>query len=392
MNYKNFNLAIYCPAPTLKNYRNKHNDLEEDIDFFQKYLKVNKVYLETHRTSVDISKSEMNEFIKIFSKKGMKIAGGITPTIGEKIKNDQSKRFLNVFCYTDDKMCEEIKRISEDTASLFDEFILDDFFFTNCTCPSCIEKKGDLSWKEFRLDLMKEVSKNLIINPAKKVNPDIKITIKFPNWIESFQETGYNTKDQAELFDFIYTGTETRDTIFTHQHLPRYASYSLLRWMENIKTASNRGGWFDWIDCIHNIAYYLEQAYLTAFAKAEELMLFSFGGLKNSVFVPALGHELEKLDKILDKLGEPVGIPVYEPHHADGEDHLYDYIGMLGIPLEPYPFFPEDEERILITANSSKDNKILEKIKKHLINGGDIIMTSGFVKKMQKKGIEDLSS
>jgi len=76
-----------------------------------------------------------------------------------------------------------------------------------------------------------------------------------------------------------------------------------MRWMENVKPEHNGGGWFDWIDCIHNIGYYLEQAYLTAFSKAKELMLFSLGGLKNTPFIPALGHELEKLDTYLNQLG-----------------------------------------------------------------------------------------
>ncbi|MFW5988259.1 MAG: permease [bacterium] len=391
MNYANFNLAIYCPAPTLNYYLDKDQELEKDIDFFQKYLNLDKVYLETHRTDVDVSKDEMENIIKIFRSKGIEIAGGITPTIKADFKNDQSQRFLNVFCYTNKKMRQRIKEISEYTASLFDEFILDDFFFTNCSCPSCIDKKGELSWEEFRLNLMNEVSEKLIINPARKVNPNIKITIKFPNWIESFQETGYNTKDQAELFDFIYTGTETRDSQYTHQHLPRYASYSLMRWMENLKPGYNGGGWFDWIDCIHNIGYYLEQAYLTAFSKAKELMLFSFGGLKNTPFVPALGYELKKLDKILDHLGKPTGIAVYEPHHADGEDHLYDYIGMLGIPLELYPYFPETEDTIIITSNSAKDPNLMGKIKKHLLNNGDIIISSGLVEKKQKE-IRELST
>ena len=53
--------------------------------------------------------------------------------------------------------------------------------------------------------------------------------IKYPNWIESYQETGYNPEAQAEIFDYVYTGTETRDPLFTHQHLPRYSSYSLMR-------------------------------------------------------------------------------------------------------------------------------------------------------------------
>jgi len=167
LKYNNFKLALYCPAPDLNQY-DKLSKLEEDISFFQKYLKLHKVYLETHRNNVDVPREKMLNIIEIFNKKDINIAGGITPTIIDDLNNDGSKRFFNVFCYTNDKMRDRIKGISEYTASLFDEFILDDFFFTNCACPSCIEAKGSKSWQQFRLDLMNDVSKNLIIEPAKK--------------------------------------------------------------------------------------------------------------------------------------------------------------------------------------------------------------------------------
>ena len=58
---------------------------------------------------------------------------------------------------------------------------------------------------------MDDVSRHLIINPARAVNPKVRIIIKYPNWYESFQALGYDLAVQPRLFDAIYTGTETRD-------------------------------------------------------------------------------------------------------------------------------------------------------------------------------------
>lgn len=122
------------------------------------------------------------------------------------------------------------------------------FFFTNCRCKACIEAKCGLSWAEYRTELMKEVSIDYVIRPAKEVNPNVNLIIKYPNWYEHYQETGYNLKDEPSLFDMIYTGTETRDSMYTQQHLPRYLSYFIMRYMENVKPGKNGGGWFDHIN------------------------------------------------------------------------------------------------------------------------------------------------
>ncbi len=417
--YKNFGIAVYFSTRCLAGITTIEA-FEKEFAFLEKHLKISKVYLETHRDDMDMSADLLKSVKSFFESKGIKVSGGITTTLFQTLENkpliDETgifgcggtilgknaqllpspvkgrKTTWQTLCYTDPGARQKLKEVSEFTASIFDEFILDDFYFTNCTCESCIKAKGEKSWEQFRLELMAEVSKNLVIKPAKKVNPKCNIIIKYPNWYEAYQETGYNTEIESQLFDEIYTGTETRDTNHSLQHLPRYGSYSLMRWMENVKPGKNGGGWIDPYQGIQNLAYYLEQAYLTYFAKGRELMLFCYSWIVDTIFVPPLGFELEKLDQILGETGNPVGIPVYEPHHAHGEDHLYDYLGMAGLAFEPQPAFPATKSLILLTQNSAIDEQVLDKMKEHLIHGGDVCITSGFLKVMQGKGIEDFTS
>ncbi len=388
--YKNFQVAIYCPAPFLKDVALQ--EIEEGLNFFNQHLRISKVYLETHRGGVDVEKEKVLKVKEFFEKEGVKASGGITTTIS--LENDEFRdlRIFNTFCYTNPEHLKKLVEIVEFTASMFDEIILDDFYFTSCRCPSCLEEKGGLSWEEFRLNLMASVSEEYVVKPAKKVNPEVKMISKYPNWIESYQETGYNPEAQAEIFDYVYTGTETRDPLFTHQHLPRYSSYSLMRFFDEVKPGKNLGGWFDSFDCVYNIGYYLEQAYLTLFSRTKEITLFDLSSLRNSVFIPPLGHQLNLLDSILGELGNPAGIPVYYPFNSYGEDHLYDYLGMVGIPLYPTPYFPEDSNLIFIIANSAVDKDILNKLKRYLLTGKNIVMTSGFLKAVQGKGGEDFTS
>lgn len=419
--YNNFGIAIYFSTRCLASITTIE-EFEKEFSFLEKHLKISKVYLETHRDDMDTPSELLHSVKEFFERKGIRVSGGITTTFFKTFENkpliDETgifgcggtvlgsnakalpsaekgkKKVWSTLCYTDEQTRLKLKEIAEYTASIFDEFILDDFYFTNCTCPSCIGKKGGRSWEQFRLELMTEVSENLIINPAKKINPNCNVIIKYPNWYEAYQETGYNTQTQPLLFDEIYTGTETRDTNHSMQHLPRYGSYSLMRWMENVKPGRNGGGWIDPHQGIQNLAYYLEQAYLTYFAKGRELMLFCYSWIVDTIFIPPLGFELEKLDQILGEAGVPVGIPVYEPHHAHGEDHLYDYLGMAGLAFEPMPSFPECKpgSLVMLTANSACDEQVLDKMKAHLMKGGDVCITSGFLSAMQEKGIEEFTS
>jgi hypothetical protein len=388
--YQSFKLAIYCPAGSFQGLSRR--ELEQDIAFFGRHLRVSKLYLESHRGGMSIGVEELRELKRFFESYGFETAGGITTTLPPEYRPG-FERTAGVVCYTDPASRDKLRAEVEVAASVFDEIILDDFFFTNCTCDQCIEQRGERTWEDFRLELMTEVSRNLIIRPAKAVNPRVKLVIKYPNWIESFAGTGYDTADQPPLFEGVYTGTETRDPSITQQNIPRYASYSLLQWLEAVKPGGNGGGWFDAFDC-SSIDQYLEQAYLTVLGKARELTLFSYRLHRDSVYVPPLGFQLEKLDRLAVELGHPVGVTAYHPHHARGEDHLADYLGMLGVPIAPTPHFPEASRgsALLLTAAATRDADVLGKLEAFLVKGGRAVVTSGFVERLHHRGIERLTT
>lgn len=381
MKYRNFNVSIYCPVGNLLEITD-FEAFDRSFQLIEKNIKVGKVYLETFRGGETISKEHMIKVKDYFLKKGYTVAGGITT----EDRYDPVEGGFHPFCYSSPETAKLFHEVVALTAELFDEFILDDFYFTNCRCEHCIEEKGTRSWKDYRLTLMQEFSENIILKTAREVNPKVKVIIKYPNWYEDFQESGYNLEEQPKVFDYIYTGTETRNPLYTQQHLPKYLSYFIMRYLENVAPARNLGGWFDPFECSYNLTSYLDQGYLTLFGKSKEVMLFCLGALINfkpsKTFVPAVGQMFEDVDKYFGDLGNPVGVPCYLPYHSSGENYLHNYVGMCGIPLEPYPEYPEAAKTVFLTENAACDDKITEKMQKSLRQGADIIVTSGFIAKI----------
>lgn len=397
-NYRNFKLVYYFVAQATA--KTTEEQLNKDIAFFERYMRPDKVYLEPFRGGVLASAAQTEMCKRVFRAHGVEVAGGFTTTMPTPEGDEPKQRLFDTVCYNDPKMRETLSNACAFLGEHFDEFIIDDFFFTNCTCDKCRAEKdafnkahgiADGGWRDYRLSLMEEVSRDVIIAPARKANPKIKITIKYPNWAESYQQTGYNPKAQRKLFDNIYTGTEARDTVTTDQHLPRYLSYSLMTYFENMWPGHNGGGWFDPFD-FHITEQYLEQAYLTAFSKPKELMMFCFQALVNRMNVPALGYQLDRLDAVLDYAGKPVGIQCYLPDDSQGEDNVQDFLGMCGLPIVCTPYFPEDAECILLTRAAAYDSDIVAKLDKYVAGGGKAAVTSGFVQATLDRGLKALTS
>ncbi|MBQ3669309.1 MAG: permease [Clostridia bacterium] len=397
-NYRNFKLVYYFVAQGTAKATEKQ--LNEDIAFFERYMRPDKVYLEPFRGGV-LASAEQTEMCKrVFREHGVEVAGGFTTTLPTPEGDAPKQRLFDTVCYNDPKMLDTLSSACAFMGKHFDEFIIDDFFFTNCTCDRCRAGKDaynkahgidDGSWRDYRLDLMEKVSRDVIIAPARRTNPNIKITIKYPNWAESYQQTGYNPKAQRKLFDNIYTGTEARDTVTTDQHLPRYLSYSLMTYFENMWPGHNGGGWFDPFD-FHITEQYLEQAYLTAFSKTKEMMMFCFQALVNRMNVPALGFQLDRLDRVLDFAGQPEGIMCYLPDDSQGEDNVQDFLGMCGLPVVCTPYFPENAKCILLTRASACDPDVVAKLEKYLAAGGKAAVTSGFTEATLERGLKALTS
>ena len=248
---------------------------------------------------------------------------------------------------------------------------------------------------------MKEAAQSLIVGPAKAVNPKIKVVIKYPNWYEHFAYAGFNLEAEPRIFDGIYTGTETRDPVLTHQHLQTYQSYSIMRYFENVKPGGNGGGWVDPFARI-TLDRYAEQIALTVLAKAREITLFCFSDLLSPIrqpdgsmkaasrVAPVAGETLERADALLSRLGNPVGVSAYKPYHSSGEDFLHSFLGMIGIPIELTPQFREDAPVVFLNESARFDPTIVARIEKQLRAGKSIVITSGLLKALQGKGIEQI--
>ncbi len=416
--YKNFTVSAYARAYEVRDMADQKK-LQETWDLISRQVKIDKIYLETHRDKLIVDEKTLASAIKFFRSKGLKVAGGITYTI------DESNNF-ETFCYSNPEHRALAKEIAEYTARHFDEFILDDFFFTSCKCDLCIKAKGDMSWTDFRLKLMTDAARDLIINPAKAVNPKVKIVIKYPNWYEHFQGLGFNLEDEPKMFDGIYTGTETRDAVSSDQHLQQYESYLIFRYFENIAPGRNGGGWVDSGGASY-LDRYTEQFWLTLFAKAPEITMFDWRQLQSAVrpgqrgawqgtgtsfdfdemmkpykladgtevkpstIARAAGMTFEQVDKFIGQLGNPVGLKSYRPYHATGEDFLQNYLGMIGIPMDLVPEFPDDGKMILLTESAKYDPAIVQKIRQRIQSGKNVMITSGLLRALQGKGIEDIA-
>jgi hypothetical protein len=63
---------------------------------------------------------------------------------------------------------------------------------------------------------------------------------------------------------------------------------------------------------------------------------------------------------------------------------------MAGIPMDIVPMFPADAKMIFLTESANFDPQIVNKIKEQLASGKNAMITSGLLRALQGKGIEDI--
>jgi hypothetical protein len=417
-NYTNFDVAIYIPVRVVQTFKDPET-LSNNWERISGQLKVDKVYIEVQRGRELAGDDLLERVKKFFLDRGVRVAGGMA------LSDEGGGGQFRSFCYTDPQAREFIKNAARLAARHFDEVIQDDFFFVTTKFDSDIAAKGKKSWTQFRLELMRDAAQNLVVKPARAVNPKVKMVIKFPNWYEHFQGSGYDLDREPKIFDGIYTGTETRDPETTDQNLQAYESYQIFRYFENIAPGRNGGGWVDTFS-VRYVDRYAEQLWDTMFAKAPEMMLFNWAamlqsihpgdrtnwqslhtsfdydqmlqsyqphapaGLTNPTMARVAAYSLEQVDTFLGKLGNPIGIQCYKPYQSTGEDFLHNYFGMIGIPIDLHPVFPTNASLVLLTESAKFDPGIVAKIKRQLVAGKSVVITSGLLHALQGRGIEDI--
>jgi hypothetical protein len=418
--YHSFNAAVYVRAYEVDRMKDDQW-LQQSWDVVSRAVKVNKVYLETHRDKLLVDGATLEKAKAFFAARGVQTFGGITWT------RNESNRF-ETFCYANAADRAWVKHVAEETARHFDDIILDDFFFTSCKSEEEIRSRGNRTWAQYRLERMREVARDLVVGAARKINPKVRIVIKFPNWYEHFQDMGFDLEREPYLYAGVYTGTETRDPVASAQHLQAYNGYAIFRYFDNLRPGFNHGGWVD-PPGVRSLDNYAEQLWVTLFAKAPEITLFDYRQLLG-VFSPTLrgawqggegssfnydamvnsyyaargpgasaptyavsaGAALQHVDGVIGQLGAPVGVAVYRPFNSLGEDFLPSFLGMIGIPIDLQPRFPVSAHTVVLTQDAAADPKIVDLIEAQVRAGGNVVITSGLLGKLQARGIDRIAN
>lgn len=338
-------------------------------------MHIGKVYIEVFRDGYEAPPATLQAARDFFKHAGFHVAGAVCTTrLGK-----PSSESLIVACYTNRANRRHLAQIFHDAASLFNEIIIDDFYFTDCECSECSAAKGGMSWQQYRKKLMLQVSREDVLSPARAANPHVKIILKYPQWYHRFQERGYSVTAETALYDRIWVGTELRDPSSQKWgHKQQYMGFFIYRWLTGIGGAKTGGAWFDPYGT--DRTFYLDQAYVSVLAGAPEILLFNFGDLDSARYqsqAQALATAEPDLQRLSALVGGWQGIPAYKPPSSapGNEPYFFDEVGMLGIPLLPKSRFPVDARAAFFSDYSLSDADFVPELD-HFLSGGGTAFVS----------------
>ena len=185
--FQNFKVSTYIRAQDVARMDDE-TFLKATWQTVSEQVDIDKIYLETHRDAFTVPEKTMRKVKKFFESKGLEVGGGITYTRSEPTD-------FETYSYARPDERKVVREVAEYTAKLFDDFILDDFFFIDLKNDDEIGAKGSKSWTDYRLRLMADAGRELVVNPAKAVNPKVKVIVKYPNWYDHFQGLGFNLEE-----------------------------------------------------------------------------------------------------------------------------------------------------------------------------------------------------
>lgn len=343
---------------------------------------ITKAFVEVYRGGLVIPTTLLTEVRDFFLENGIDVVGGIATVPGGDFGVRQEGQ-LGWFNWQNEKTQHDLKAVIERSAPLFDEFIIDDFLCTADTSLESRRAKGEKSWSQYRRDLLVGLSEELFIKPAKRMNPDIALIIKYPQWYDRFHLFGYDPARESKLFDRVWVGTETRGQ-YTQRYgfVQPFEGFINFRWIATLAGDKMGGAWFDHGDC--NDLDFIEQAYQSVLAGAREIVLFHYGEfVKGHPGHHLLRTDFEQLADLARTVAQtPVhGVPAYKPPNSDAGGDLYimDFIGMLGACIVPVSVYPADGETMFLPTQAAADKQIAAKVLNSLDRGAVVIMTSGFL-------------
>jgi hypothetical protein len=393
-------ISTLFTAQNVRDHLSTDDGLNSAIDWC-KNTGVTKVFIETYRGRYTAKRAALEYAQSRFRAAGFEVSGCVTTTRIGKI----STGWKSISCYTDRDTQNQLQEIFEYTASIFDEIMIDDFLFTDCECQQCQNARGDKSWADYRCGLMTEISRERILKPARAVNPNVKIIIKYPLWYDIFHVRGYEVLCETADYDTIWVGTETRDYYSKtgKPGKPQYGAYYLMRWLGRIGGPKTGGGWFDALGTTED--FYVEQARQTVLADAKEMLLFCYGGLLRNAneYNERFGTPIENVKKLREEIpglfelaklvrNKPIkGIFAPKPPNSNAydEQYVFDFVGMLGLPLVPAAQICTDAEAAFFSVHAIKDPSLPVKLERMLAAEKPVLITDGLAERLSNINLDD---
>jgi hypothetical protein len=368
--------AIYFTSGDVEKLLSDSDAFQKTMDYFGPVKPV-KVYLEgSSRGDVDVAmlKKVRDKFLAL----GISVSGSMVATSA---RGGPS-------AYNNQEDMDALKKRMQSLAEVFDDIILDDWLFTTSTDEKSLDERGDLSWADYRTNLILKQSKKYIIDAAKEINPKAKVIIKYPDWYECHRQNGYDVYKETLQFDKMAVGIETRDPETQDQHIPIYSGYIFQKWFSSVDPSKWVGAWLDNYDMKGSDNNYVAQVYQAIMAQSPEIILWCAGQLyptnPSSDVYPHFKDLLPEFDKTAGLLnGMARGIPIYLPYGSTGEFNIFGYFGMAGIPLTPVAEFPKESQSAIFTLHSLQDPKLADEMLDRLRDGHDVFMTWGLLQKIQ---------
>jgi hypothetical protein len=160
-----------------------------------------------------------------------------------------------------------------------------------------------------------------------------------------------------------------------------------MRWLGGIGGRKCGGGWFDWLGTTE--LTYVEQARQTILGGARESVLFAYGGLQGTtgpndiaLFRTNLPNLFEVASQVHRRV--PVGIAAYKPVNSapETEAHVFDFAGMLGLPLMPCHQFPTNATAAFFSLHALKDPGFTNKFLNFVLSGRQVLITDGLARRL----------
>jgi len=374
-------LSVYITAQSVTNHFADDQGRRQAVSLMRS-MGITKAYVEVYRGGLVVDETLLKTVIKYLQRSGFDVVGGIATVPGKDFGVRQEGR-LGWFNWQNAKTQNDLKRVMQQTAGLFDEFIIDDFLCTADTSLESKRAKGDKTWSQYRRDLLTRLAGEIFIDPARKINPNITMIIKYPQWYDRFHLFGYDVVRESTMFDKIWVGTESRGQ-YTQRYgfVQPYEGFVNYRWLKSIAGEKTGGAWFDHGDC--NGIDFIEQAYQSVLAGANEIIIFHFGDLVKGHpghnFLRRQFHQLADLAREV-KTHPVIGAVGYKPPNSDAGGDLYimDFIGMLGVPLVPDAKYPEKARVVFLPTQAAADADILAKVNASVKNKATLVFTAGFL-------------